>query len=240
VLERLQGMVLMDSADDVSGWGRAEIEAALRGLAEIHAVWYGREAELRATGWLPEPMTAASMVEMAELWEGLAVHAVEEFPKWFRKDDLKLHRRLVHSLGRWWGELEGLPRTLIHNDFNPRNLCLRPLPGGDLRLCVYDWELATLGVPQHDVAELLAFVLTPGSSEEEVSHYVGVHRRALEQSAGVSISPELAHLAYRRSLQDLVVNRFAMYAMAHTFRHYGFMERASLTLRHLLQVETGE
>ena len=52
--------------------------------------------------------------------------------------------------------------ALIHNDFNPRNLALRREVGG-WRLCAYDWELATIGVPQHDCAEFLCFVLPPGS-----------------------------------------------------------------------------
>ena len=31
-------MHLLDSADDVSGWGRGAIDAAIRGIAEVHAV----------------------------------------------------------------------------------------------------------------------------------------------------------------------------------------------------------
>ena len=30
-------------------------------------------------------------------------------------------------------------------------------------LCIYDWELATADVPQHDVAEFLAFTLQPST-----------------------------------------------------------------------------
>jgi len=33
------------------------------------------------------------------------------------------------------------------------------------------------------------------------------------------------------------VNRFALYMMAHTFRHYGFMERVVLTARRLVRME---
>ena len=37
-------------------------------------------------------------------------------------------------------------------------------PFADLRtLCIYDWELATVNVPQHDVAEFLAFTLQPST-----------------------------------------------------------------------------
>jgi NADP-dependent 3-hydroxy-3-methylglutaryl-CoA reductase len=42
VLERLADVTLIDSADDVSGWGRPQVTAALRGIAEVHAIWYGR------------------------------------------------------------------------------------------------------------------------------------------------------------------------------------------------------
>jgi len=238
VLERLRNMIHMDSADDVTGWESSHIETVLRGVAEIHAIWYGREEILKTSDLVDDPMTAATMVELSELWEALGVHAGEEFPRWFGRDDLSKHRAAIRSLGAWWGELEGLPRTLIHNDFNPRNVCLRPVEG-ELRLCAYDWELAALNVPQHDVAEFLAFVLPPDVDEATVMHYLDVHRTALEQAAGVRIDDELSRLAYRRSLQDLVINRFGMYAMAHTFRHYPFMERCSATFRRLLELELG-
>jgi len=31
-------------------------------------------------------------------------------------------------------------------------------------MCIYDWELARIDVPQHDLAEFLAFVLQPDTS----------------------------------------------------------------------------
>ena len=240
VMERLRRMTLMDSADDVSQWTVEDMEVVLRDIAQVHAIWYGREADLLETGWLPDFPTARRMEAASELWEALGVHAFEEFPGWFGREDLTRHRGLVRDVGNWWGEIEQLPRTLIHNDFNPRNLCLRPIGEGRLRLCAYDWELATLGLPQHDVAEFLAFVLPKNVDVALVSHLVGVHRLALEQATGVTITQETSRLAWRRSLQDLVINRWPMYAMAHTFRHYGFMERISRTLRRLLELELGD
>ncbi len=162
---------------------------------------------------------------------------MEEFPEWFSKHDLKLHRQLVSNIPRWWKPIEEMPRTLIHNDFNPRNVALRPTRDGGVKLCAYDWELATLHLPQRDVAEFLAFVLPPDVGEDAVSHFVGVHRRALEAAAGVTISEEDSRFAYRRGLQDFAISRFALYVMAHTFRHYGFMERVARTVRHLIRLE---
>lgn len=132
--------------------------------------------------------------------------------------------------------MENLPRTLIHNDFNPRNICFRKRDN-KLELCAYDWELATLHVPQHDLAELLTFVLTPEVSLEEVKYYIEFHRLALESEVGDRINPEQWLDGYKYSLYDLAVNRIPMYVMAHTFRHYSFMERVYKTLYHLIRYE---
>jgi NADP-dependent 3-hydroxy-3-methylglutaryl-CoA reductase len=236
VLERLADVALMDSADDVSGWGRAEVSAALRGIAEVHAVWYRREKELERAPWLASPPSAARMTAMAELWEELGRHAFEEFPEWVSAGDLALHHGLVRSTASWWSEIEAMPRTLIHNDFNPRNIGLRGRNGSS-RLCAYDWELATLHLPQRDLAELLCFVLGPAASREEVDHYVEVHRRALEEASGSAIDAKEWRDGYALCLRDLALSRIPLYLMAHALRHFAFMERIVGTLRRLIALE---
>jgi hydroxymethylglutaryl-CoA reductase (NADPH) len=238
VMERLTGMTLMETADDVSGWSRRHVETALRDIAEVHAVWYRREEELERVPWLGPFPTAKSMTETIELWEQLGVHAFEEFPEWVSSEDRRLHHDLVESIPDWWSEIEAMPRTLVHNDFNPRNIAFRSR-NGDLELCAYDWELATLHLPQHDLAELLCFVLTPAATRAEVGHYVEVHRRALEEASGYVVDPALWRSGFALCLADLAVNRIALYLMAHTLRHYGFIERVVGTLRRLIALELG-
>jgi len=236
VLEQLRDVVLKDTADDISGWTQPHIESAIRGIADFHSIWLGREAELAQQPWIGHVMTLDDMVEMQRLWELLGVHAYEEFPKWFSEQDLLAYRDVLRAIPDWWAKFESMPRTLIHNDFNPRNICLR---GSDHRLCAYDWELATLHVPQHDVAELLSFVLTPTVQPAVVDHYVELHRVCLEQAAGVTLDPVQWRLGFDPSLRDLVVNRLSQYVMAHTFRHYAFLERTVRTVRRLLSFSAG-
>lgn len=233
VMERLSDMVLMDTADDTSAWTRVHIEAAIDGAAQLHAVHYEDYDAILNSDWIGTPHTLESMVEMRPLWESLGVHAAEEFPEWVNQRDLGLIRELVRDIPLWWVEIERMPRTLIHNDFNPRNICLRKKAGG-YELCAYDWELATIQLPQHDIAELLCFVLTPQTTEETLFHYVDYHRRALEVATGKSIDKEEWVRGFLLSLYDLCVNRLGLYVMAHTFRHYAFMERVVRTLRHLI------
>ncbi len=238
VMELLQGMELMDTADDVSGWQPQHIEAVVRGIAEVHSVWYGREEELGKQPWLGPVLTSADMVEMTPLWEALELHSAEEFPEMLSRGMLQYHLDLVRSLGDWWPKMEAMPRTLIHNDFNPRNVCLRPTEDGP-KLCVYDWELATLGLPQHDLAEFLLFVLGDNPEASDVSRYVELHRLTLQECSGQEIDPITWREGYRWALNDLVVNRLALYMMAHTFRRYGFMERVVATARILAPLGAG-
>ena len=240
VMELLRDVELMDTADDISGWGPTHIDAALEGIAKVHSIWYTRTDELENEPWIGSVPTTESMVEMSELWEQLGFHAAEEFPEWIVGHDLELHRRLVAHIDKWWHEIDLMPKTLIHNDFNPRNICLRkstdPEDSFGYRLCAYDWELATIQIPQHDLAELLSFVLPPDVPKEVVDHHIEVHRSALEKATGQAIDPEQWRHGFNLSLCDLAVNRYMLYIMAHTFRHYPFMERVTQTLRHLIRM----
>jgi hydroxymethylglutaryl-CoA reductase (NADPH) len=214
----------------------AHLEAAIRAMSSLHAVWYGREEELARQPWLGTVMTTGSMAGMHELWEELSLHTAREFPEWFLPADLARRQELVATIADWWPPLERLPRTLIHNDCNPRNLAFRREPGG-IRAVVYDWELATMGIPQHDLAELLCYMLTPEASRADVDAWLDLHRRALADAAGVPIAEGPWREGYRACLFDLALNRIALTLAAHTFRQYAFAERLHLTLRRLMQIE---
>ena len=67
--DQLSGMEMMDSADDTSNWGREHIDAAIKGIAEVHSIWYGRENELKQQRWLVDYPTATGMQEKQRLWE---------------------------------------------------------------------------------------------------------------------------------------------------------------------------
>lgn len=236
VQEFMSGLELMDTADDVSGWTEAHIFAAIDGMAELHSIWYEKGEELKQQNWPIYPPTRESVMEKIRLWEMLGAHAKQEFPEWFSDEDMENYREQVYTVVDWYGKLDSLPHTLIHNDFNPRNVAFRR-NGDDLNLIAYDWELATWQVPQHDLAELLSFVLPCTANVNDVDRYVERHRVALERATGKSIDKEQWHLGYALSLKDLMINRIPMYVMGHTFRHYKFMERVLKSFRNLLIIE---
>jgi aminoglycoside phosphotransferase (APT) family kinase protein len=145
-----------------------------------------------------------------------------------------IHERLVDGTAGWSAALAAQPQTLIHNDFNPRNIAIRRAPAPDgradgLRLCAYDWELATLGAPQRDLAELLCFVLTPATTRAEVARWLDAHREALAVATGRAVDADEWEHGFRAALGELLVDRLSMYAMVHRVRAQRFLPRVVRT-----------
>lgn len=229
-LDELKGATLLDSVNTPEAWRQRDVEAAVDGLAALQAIWYGREVELRRLPWIGYVQSTAGMAEMTELWTALADHAAPSFSSWAHPDFASLHRRLIGSVGNWWQDLESGPRTLIHHDFNPRNVCLR-----DGVLCAYDWELATVGAPQRDLAEFLCFVLPPDCRAEDVHVWLDRHRHALERETGETIDRDAWRRGFSAGLYDLLINRLSTYALVHRIRRQSFLPRLVRTWRALYE-----
>ncbi|MEC8052655.1 MAG: phosphotransferase [Myxococcota bacterium] len=237
VMEDLSSLELMNTADDVSGWTRAHIEAAIDGMAEIHASSLGREEEMRMVPWFGEVMSTERMVELTPLWRALIDHAAEEFPDWFEVDDKQRVMSRVHQLGEWWPELEKMPRSMVHNDMNPRNIGFRRSEDGELTLCAYDWELATVDVPQRDLAEFLSFMELEQYSDQELLEFIERHRVKLEEASGEPIAAEAWMQGFNLTLRHYSMTRVTIYLMSHTFRNYKFLERVVRSVRRLSRLQ---
>ncbi len=81
--------------------------------------------------------------------------------------DIELLRRILTQmdvLESNWEKLlkscEGIPQTLIHGDFRPKNIHVKQTPAGDV-LYAMDWETAGWGIPLVDLAPSRG--LSPGA-----------------------------------------------------------------------------
>ena len=207
-------------------WPAADLDVALGGLAEIHSVCLGRETELRAHPWLAPDRDARRLIALEPLWRGLARHAKSCAPHWRNSEIAAVHDRLIAGIATWAAAPSG-PRTLIHNDFNSRNVTVRS--GPDRRLCAFDWELATIGLPQRDLAEILAFTLSPHVEPGEVMQWIERYRLLLEHATQSRLDPHQWLLGFRYALGELLIDRLAMYALIDRFRPQPFLSRVVTT-----------
>ncbi len=230
-----ESAVLLDPADGIRGWTSAHVGAAIAGIAGVHSGWLERREDAAALGvsdGLP------GLAAAGELWTALIDHNTATYPDLLKAgssglDLAALARWLVERIASWTAELAAMPRTLVHHDFNPRNIAFRP--NGRLPI-VYDWELATWHVPQRDLAELLTFVLTPEASPDEVESYLVMH---WERLGGPACGADLTlwRRGYQLALWDLLLSRLQLYLLAHEHREYPFLERVVGTTRRLCEIE---
>ena len=223
VMEYLEDVILLNSAKQPQLWKPEHINAALRDIARFHAMYIGREEDLVSVEWLDVP-TAAMMQEMATLWEAILQHNAKQFPAVFTPPRVAALSHAIEHISPLWRELEAAPRTLIHNDFNLRNVCLRR-KGDDFRLCAYDWELATLHVPQRDVCEFLSFVLPPGTPRATRRSYLQEYRRALQEATNRTFDAAEFERIYDIACFDYAINRLALLTIAQGLNVYEFLPR---------------
>ena len=227
-MEWVEDATHVGTAGDPSAWDEAAIGVVLRDLAPFHALHLGRTDGLAERLHAAE-RTAGQTARLAPLWHALAEHGAREFPALYPPKRARLIHTLIDAIPSWWPALEAQPRTLVHNDFNPRNLCLRrPVdqegaPGP--RLCAYDWELAAVHAPQHDLAEFLAFALPPDTPRAVRWGWVDRYREHLERAADRSFDPQRFRDGFDLASADLLVGRMGLYAMAHYYKDYAFLPR---------------
>ncbi|WP_084611119.1 phosphotransferase [Zooshikella ganghwensis] len=227
-LEWLDSLTLMNTVDDLAGWHESHIMAAITGIAEFHSLFLGQERQVFDQFNICA-MNQTTMVQLQPLWRLLQNHGLSEFPEWFSEQDQQQLQLILENLPMWWGILDRQPKTLIHGDFNPRNLAFRQT-NNQLKLCAWDWELATWHLPQRDCVELLAFTLKPEQvTPAFLSKFSEYHRQQLAKAANTSLDKTQWHMGFHYSLLDFTVNRLAHYWLANTLQDYPFMARLTAT-----------
>lgn len=220
----LRDVELLNSVDHPEQWIAEHIDAAVRGLGDIHAVWLGRQRELLAFDWIATEACGPTLTTMQSLWHALANFSAACFADMLGHPTLATQRAWIDTMADWLPDTLTMPRSLIHHDCNPRNLTFLRTPHG-LELCAYDWELATVGLPQYDLAELLCFVLPEQDKERIAEAAITGHRIALEAASGCTLDPELWRAGMAIALRSFIICRLPLYVMMHRFRPQAFLSR---------------
>jgi thioester reductase-like protein len=228
LLERLENVELLDSVNQPQRWTDEHLKTAVRDLASIHALAYGRTTLAESITFGVRPLTSERIVEAIPLWQ--ALHEFGE-PFYRQCGGQALAERvalLVANIATWVPAYARETQALIHNDCNPRNMAFRRTAAG-LRTCLYDWELCTLAAPQRDLAELLCFTLEPAGAANRVAYYVDLHRHEISCNTGHPIDSRRWMEGFRLALGEFMLRRLSMYTMLHSCVRQPFLPRVMRT-----------
>jgi hypothetical protein len=236
VLEHVDEVDTKDIGASLDDWDAARMSAVIGGLASIQSVGLCPVARWTASRWLAAERRSDQMTAMAPLWHAMVEYASHRFSRWCPALP-SVQERLVATLSDWWPRVLAVPHSLVHNDFNPRNVALRST-GGDPRLCVFDWELAAFGPPQRDLAEFLCFVADDRLCDEDraLAAIVEQHRVALSTAARVDLDARAYRVGFALGLHHFLISRLPMYALIDHFKPQSFLPRVVRNAGRLYEV----
>ncbi len=216
----------LDASGAKADWPRQSVDDALRAAAGWHAAFW----EAADIAWAGPRPTTDDMVADIPLWRGLLDDAHARFPTIVTHDVWRRRHRLIDSLQDWHPIKDGLLATLVHNDFNQRNVGFRP------QVVVLDWELAECNIAQRDLVEMLTFLLEPNSSREEIDRHVDVHHSAIVAAGIPDLDRDTWFDGFRCELKVEAINRIAHQLLFAAQFPLPYLERINVNIERLLDL----
>lgn len=208
--------LLLYNADNQPGlWDEGKTKHVIYGITKIHQAFSEKKEAARAQEigdfkpWLAKPLYR----KLAQLVD----EGVEDGLPW-HEQTFRLYD-FIEELEQEHQALE-IPRSIIHNDFNPRNIAIRQ----DGTPCFYDWELAVVHIPHRDVVEFLSFTLEENFPQQRLQSYLEYH---YELYADQQQRPdwETWKKGYVYALKEYLVTRVSFYLVVSLLLKYEFADR---------------
>jgi len=203
-------MLLSDSENHPELWSDNIIKSVISKINKIHN--FLNDSSI--TDSLPE-------IKQFEPWNSkpLYVKMIEIINAENKQSDFSKMYVYIEDLEQDFHELE-MPLTIIHNDFNPRNVAIRK----DKRVCIYDWELAVKNIPHRDIMEFLCFALPENFEEDRFMSFVDFYYNLLLQYSP-SLNYEMHIKACKYSIKEFLICRAAFYKVSEILMKLKFGDR---------------
>ncbi|MCW3104798.1 MAG: hypothetical protein JWO09_3238 [Bacteroidetes bacterium] len=206
---------IMNSESRPELWTKEIIRDTIKSINDVHAFYSvagNRPAAMHISVFTPGALMPFYMV-MNGVNE-------KEYADWNTAELFKeLHQEMVQYMLE--APEKRSPLTIVHNDFNPRNIAIKNDDGP----VIYDWELAVLNIPQRDSIELLSFVLPEDFSSTQLSEYLEYHHRIFVEKTGSAISLSDWLCDCRIIVLEYLCSRISFYLAGGALLDYSFSRR---------------
>jgi thiamine kinase-like enzyme len=207
ILQSLDDSSLSLDVFDVSKWDSPAVEAFITAIASIHAEWYQKDRILvEKISCFKHVVNAHKMQVFMPYWLALAAAVKNAKFPFLSKADYAYHDKLIRDIPIWRSKLDLMDKTLVHNDCVPKNLALSII-NNQRQVHIYDWEIATIHVPQRDLVEFLSYVLPNDFELFLLNHYIEQHRCMLATQSKAVINETEWFEGFKYALYDYLIQR---------------------------------
>ena len=175
--------------DQIGGGTDAQIEAAVRNLAGLHAPRWC-DPKLAQVEWVTQGMS-----EEYALYIEMGTPAfIERYADRLSEEDAETLRRFASGVRKWIA-LRPPESTLVHGDYRLDNLMFEG-KGDSVSVTTVDWQTLSVGCGGQDLAYLLGNSSSPEQRRAHETHMLEVYCEAMAE-LGVERSIEEIYADYR-------------------------------------------
>lgn len=219
LMEYFNNPIMLNSVMDTNGWDYDKISIG------VNAIIKWTDLNYNNTKWYTKLYNDSRNINQIEkllpCWNALLENAVNRFPELYNDN---LNNKLKFGISKFvelFTKTNNLPKSIIHNDFNPRNAFFKK-NGAELNICVYDWELAFEYFPVYDLIEFLSFTSST-INEKQIDDFFNKLYLSIRDKRENSITKHEYFDTALLSAYDFGLHRLGMYMMAHSVSKYPFI-----------------
>jgi len=216
-----RSILLEESENCPRYWTNEMVEIALRGIARIHIHFSDAKNKSKISTWAERSIDLESLIQLVPFFKETSRFILENYYDSIDSNAVALYQKVFEEINFWWKIKEDYPKTLVHNDFNPRNLVIHRSEGG-IKPLFYDWELSCLNIPHRDVVEFLSFM--DDLDEQTITQHINYYTSYLKGS-DLELSVEEHRNAFLIAAKEFLLMRVSLYAIAHQIYDYPFFFR---------------
>ncbi len=218
---------LMSPVDNLSVWTKPNINLVFNKISDLHSHYLNTDI-LTVKKQIPDLFISndEARSSLLHLWKQLKNISFTLLPPEIMNPlDQIWERSLARYLSHEVLAAE-LPKTLIHNDFNTRNMALK----SETDVLFFDWEFISWGLPQRDILEFLVFATDITASPESFEEYSQQYYWLLKSKTSVPITLEQWQSGMQIAFEDFLVARLPFYVIISQFSKCEYLDRVVLNL----------
>lgn len=218
-------METVSSENDTGTWSDELIINAFRSIHTVHKAFLN-SSDKDHLGYLQKFDATHSL----SFYEQCNQVNQKDYREWEVED---LFDEIAGVIQRWRKEppVKKSRPTLVHNDFNSRNIGIRK----NGNLCIYDWELAVINIPHRDIFEFLAFTLDVDNNAERLHNLMKSHYEMLGEINGKTYAWKDYIDDFIISGHEFLITRASFYLAGNTLLNYSFIKRVFISSNRIIK-----
>lgn len=218
IQEMIEENYHVSEIENLELWTRDRKARFLKAITKLHLNYLNKKDQAFAKyPSLMETVHLQKIEEQVDLWDSLYAISYAKIQRHY-PTLLKAYDQSLENYEEILKKMGELPSSIIHYDFNPRNMAFHPETGSAL---IFDWEFAAWGLPQRDLVEFILFTSNVDNVICELEHFSEFHRGLL----GESIGREDWETGLKVSFQEFVLRRLPFYFVLSELSFCPYMSR---------------